>query len=165
LARPSLTRFFDPLATKRVKWPTWAKISEELTPLIRPPESTREELERRIESGIQADQRLDKTERRALILARRGQGLFRANVQSINRACRVTKVARRDHLIASHIKPWCDSANDERFSSENGLLLTPTMDPLVRQGFHLVRRRRRADRLARGGRLSRCGPQLKEAEY
>jgi hypothetical protein len=68
-----------------------------------PPEPTLEEWERGIESGIQADQHLDETERRALILARRGQGLFRANVQSIERACRVTKVERREHLIASHI--------------------------------------------------------------
>ncbi len=100
-----------------------------------PPEPTLEEWERRIESNIQADQRLDETERRALILARRGQGLFRANVQIIERACRVTKVERREHLIASHIKPWRDSSNDERLSSENGLLLTPTIDHLFDKGF------------------------------
>lgn len=100
-----------------------------------PSEPTLEEWERRIESNIQADQRLDETERRALILARRGQGLFRSNVQIIERACRVTKVERREHLIASHIKPWRDSSNDERLSSENGLLLTPTIDHLFDKGF------------------------------
>ena len=99
------------------------------------PEPTLEEWERRIESNIQADQRLDETERRALVLARRGQGLFRASVQFIERACRVTKVERREHLIASHIKPWRDSANDERLSGENGLLLTPTIDHLFDKGF------------------------------
>jgi putative restriction endonuclease len=99
------------------------------------PEPTLEEWERRIESSIQADQRLDETERRALILARRGQGLFRANVQSIERACRVTKVDRREHLIASHIKPWRDSSNEERLSEENGLLLTPSIDHLFDKGF------------------------------
>jgi len=104
------------------------------------PEPTLEEWERRIESNIQADQRLDETERRALVLARRGQGLFRASVQFIERACRVTKVERREHLIASHIKPWRDSANDERLSGENGLLLTPTIDHLFDKRIHLVRR-------------------------
>ncbi len=99
------------------------------------PEPTLEEWEHRIESNIQADQRLDETERRALLLARRGQGLFRANVSTIERACRVTKVERREHLIASHIKPWRDSSNDERLSSENGLLLTPTIDHLFDKGF------------------------------
>jgi putative restriction endonuclease len=99
------------------------------------PELTLEEWERRIESGIQTDQRLDETERRALILARRGQGLFRANVLLIERACRVTRVERREHLIAGHIKPWRDSSNDERLSSENGLMLTPTIDHLFDKGF------------------------------
>ena len=100
-----------------------------------PPEPTLEEWERRIESSIEADRHLDETERQALVLARRGQGLFRANVQSIERACRVTKVNRREHLIASHIKPWRDSSNDERLSSENGFLLTPTIDHLFDKGF------------------------------
>jgi putative restriction endonuclease len=99
------------------------------------PEPTLEEWERRIESTIHSDRHLNETERRALILARRGQGLFRANVQTIERACRVTKVERREHLIASHIKPWRDSSNDERLSSENGLLLTPTVDHLFDKGF------------------------------
>jgi len=111
------------------------RVIERPDQLSLPPEPTLEEWERRIESNIQSDQRLDETERRALILARRGQGLFRSNVQIIERACRVTKVERREHLIASHIKPWRDSTNDERLSSENGLLLTPTIDHLFDKGF------------------------------
>jgi putative restriction endonuclease len=111
------------------------RVIERLDRLSLPPEPTLEEWERRIESNIQADQRLNETERRALILARRGQGLYRSNVQIIERACRVTKVERREHLIASHIKPWRDSSNDERLSSENGLLLTPTIDHLFDKGF------------------------------
>jgi hypothetical protein len=98
-------------------------------------EPTLEEWERRIESNIQSDRRLDETERRSLILARRGQGLFRSNVQEVERACRVTQVERREHLIASHIKPWRDSSNDERLDGENGLLLTPSIDHLFDKGF------------------------------
>src|SRR5208282_5221378 len=75
------------------------------------------------------------TERTALVQARRGQGLFRDNVRSIERACRITKVERMEHLIASHVRPWRDSNNDERLDGENGLLLTPTVDHLFDKGF------------------------------
>lgn len=50
-------------------------------------------------------------------------------------ACRVTKVDRPEHLIASHIQPWRDSSNADRLSGENGLLLTPTVDHLFDKGF------------------------------
>jgi hypothetical protein len=56
-------------------------------------------------------------------------------VQQIERACRVTKVERAEHLIASHTKPWRDCTNDERLDGENGLLLTPTIDHLFDKGF------------------------------
>jgi putative restriction endonuclease len=64
-----------------------------------------------------------------------GQGRFRANVQGVERACRVTKVERLEHLVASHTKPWRDSTNEERLNGENGLLLTPTIDHLFDKGF------------------------------
>lgn len=99
------------------------------------PEPTLEEWERRVETAIRDDRGLKDTEREALVQARRGQGVFRTNVQGIERACRVTKVDRREHLIASHVKPWRDSANDERLDGENGLLLTPTIDHLFDKGF------------------------------
>ena len=99
------------------------------------PEPTLEEWERRVEAAIRSDERLTETERDALVLSRRGQGTFRARVQLIERACRITKVERREHLIASHIKPWRDSSNAERLSGENGLLLTPTVDHLFDKGF------------------------------
>jgi hypothetical protein len=78
---------------------------------------------------------IPETERQALVLARRGQGQFRANVLAIERACRVTRVERPEHLIASHTKPWRDSSNDERLDGENGFLLTPTIDHLFDKGF------------------------------
>ncbi len=99
------------------------------------PEPTLEEWESRVEANILDDRSLKDTERQALVQARRGQGLFRNNVQAIERACRVTKVERREHLIASHVKPWRDSSNQERLNGENGLLLTPTVDHLFDKGF------------------------------
>jgi len=84
---------------------------------------------------ISTDVAIRETEKAALVLARRGQGQFRDNVRSIERACRITKVERMEHLIASHVRPWRDSNNDERLDGENGLLLTPTVDHLFDKGF------------------------------
>src|SRR5271170_4558360 len=64
------------------------------------PEPTLDEWEGKVERAIRSDRRLEETQREALVQARRGQGIFRANVQSIEHACRVTRVERREHLIA-----------------------------------------------------------------
>ena len=89
------------------------------------------ELVRRIE----ANPAIEETEKEALIMARRGQGLFKARVRTIEHACRITKVDRIEHLRASHCKPWRDSNNEERLNPENGLLLTPSIDHLFDRGF------------------------------
>ncbi|MCL4776885.1 MAG: HNH endonuclease [Bryobacterales bacterium] len=91
--------------------------------------------EKHVEQQIQQEPQLDVTEKQSLILARRGQGVFRANVREIEHSCRITKVERPEHLIASHCKPWRDSTNEERLDGENGLLLTPTIDHLFDKGF------------------------------
>jgi hypothetical protein len=99
------------------------------------PEPTLEAWEQREESAIRGNRALEETTREALVEARRGQGIYRTNVQRVERACRITKVERFEHLIASHAKPWRDSSNDERLDGENGLLLTPTVDHLFDKGF------------------------------
>ena len=75
------------------------------------------------------------TTRKALVQARRGQGLFKQRVSNIENACRITHVDNINHLIASHIKPWRESNDDERLSEGNGLLLTPSIDHLFDRGF------------------------------
>jgi putative restriction endonuclease len=91
--------------------------------------------EHHIESKIESNPQLSDTERQALIVARRGQGLFKQRVMEIEDHCRITGVTNRIHLRASHCKPWRDSTNPERLNGENGLLLTPTMDHLFDRGF------------------------------
>jgi hypothetical protein len=91
--------------------------------------------EEHLRKGIEMDAALGQTEKEALVLARRGQGVFRERVQRIERSCRVTGVERLEHLRASHIKPWRDSTNDERLAGGNGLLLTPSIDHLFDRGF------------------------------
>ncbi len=91
--------------------------------------------EHHIESEIESDAHLLETEREALIVARRGQGLFKQRVMQVENRCRITGVTNPNHLRASHCKPWRDSNNEERINGENGLLLTPTMDHLFDRGF------------------------------
>jgi len=78
---------------------------------------------------------LPDTERHALIKSRLGQGRFKENVSRFERYCRITRVSNPVHLVASHIKPWRESNNEERLSGGNGLLLTPSIDHLFDRGF------------------------------
>ena len=70
-----------------------------------------------------------------IVKARRGQGLFKANVRLIEDHCRVTGVSEIKHLRASHIKPWSKSDDLEKLNGHNGLLLSPHVDHLFDQGF------------------------------
>jgi putative restriction endonuclease len=94
------------------------------------------EWEEHLRDEIASDTSLAQTEKEQIIMARRGQGQFRKNVQRVERFCRVTKVDRPEHLRASHCKPWRDcETNEERLEGENGLLLTPSIDHLFDRGF------------------------------
>ena len=84
---------------------------------------------------VRTDTHVPETTRKAIVLARRGQGLFKQNVMEIERSCRITGVTRVEHLRASHCKPWRDATNEERLDGENGLLLTPNVDHLFDRGF------------------------------
>jgi HNH endonuclease len=75
------------------------------------------------------------TYRDQIIRARRGQGVFRANVLLHEDACRVTHVSEPRHLKAGHIKPWRDANDAERLDGSNGLLLSPHIDHLFDQGY------------------------------
>ena len=91
--------------------------------------------EHHIEETIDANADIAETDRESLIIARRGQGLFKERVMRIENRCRITGVNNLTHLRASHCKPWRDSTNDERLNGENGLLLTPSIDHLFDRGF------------------------------
>lgn len=78
---------------------------------------------------------IGETQKIQIINSRRGQGVFKAQVRQIERACRVTKVSNPRHLIASHIKPWSKSNDAEKISGYNGLLLAPHIDHLFDKGF------------------------------
>ena len=88
-----------------------------------------------IETEIQAKHLEGDVEGIQLVKARRGQGVFRANLRMVERACRVTGVVDIRHLRASHIKPWAASTNTEKLDGFNGLLLSPHVDHLFDRGF------------------------------
>jgi putative restriction endonuclease len=114
-----------------------AQMTREQPELIRPAAETAdiEMWEHHIEQTIEDREDIPETERESLIIARRGQGLFKDRVMRIEKFCRVTRVENPVHLRASHCKPWRDSSNEERLNGENGLLLTPTIDHLFDRGF------------------------------
>lgn len=95
-----------------------------------------EMLDDAIQKGLEIDAALDSTIKETVIQARRGQGVFRKNVEVRERACRLTGITNPALLIASHIKPWrvCKTAA-ERLDGANGLLLTPDADHLFDRGF------------------------------
>lgn len=76
------------------------------------------------------------TMRRALFLARVGQGQFRDDCLATQSGCYVTGIKDSRFLRASHIKAWKDSTNEERLDRHNGLLLSPTYDHLFDR--HLI---------------------------
>ncbi|WP_200638904.1 HNH endonuclease [Stutzerimonas xanthomarina] len=88
-----------------------------------------------LEQVIQGDVTLSPTEREQLIRSRVGQGAFRVNVMEVEKACRLTGIADGRFLIASHIKPWRESKNEERLDGYNGLMLAPHVDKLFDRGW------------------------------
>lgn len=94
-----------------------------------------EDSEYEIEMEISQRQLRGDLERIQLIKARRGQGLFKANVRLVEHRCRVTGVGEIKHLRASHIKPWSQSDDREKLDGQNGLLLSPHVDHLFDRGF------------------------------
>lgn len=91
--------------------------------------------EEHLERNIEADTTVDATQKEAIVMARRGQGLFRRRVSEVETRCRLTGVDRPEHLRASHCKPWRDCTNVERLDGDNGLMLTPSIDHLFDRGF------------------------------
>lgn len=112
-----------------------ARSEQVAEPTIEAPNPELELWEEHIRHKIAADTTLPETDKAQLIVARRGQGLFRTRVQQFETRCRITGVDRPEHLRASHTKPWRDATNEERLDGANGLLLTPSIDHLFDRGF------------------------------
>jgi len=87
------------------------------------------------EEAIRGRTDIGATTKAQLVNARRGQGVFKANVRLNEKGCRITGVTDPLHLLASHIKPWKDSTDEEKLNGCNGLLLAPHIDHLFDRGL------------------------------
>lgn len=87
------------------------------------------------QQSLQGRTDIGETQKRQMISARRGQGVFKANVRLNEKACRITGVTDPRLLIASHIKPWSKSNDTEKLDGCNGLLLSPHVDRLFDRGL------------------------------
>lgn len=85
---------------------------------------------------IEGSSVIPETQRIQLSKARVGQGLFRKRVMLRDPDCRVTGVKDSRLIIASHIKPWSESSNEERLDGNNGIMLSPHFDSLF--DAHLI---------------------------
>ena len=92
-------------------------------------------IEKHSSQSIEEDSNLKETEKKQLIDARCGQGIFRNRIIKMWGKCCITHCDFVEILVASHIKPWRDSNNEERLDSFNGLLLSPNIDALFDKGF------------------------------
>lgn len=75
------------------------------------------------------------TEKENIVLSRVGQGNFRENLIKYWGGCSISNFEKTPLLIASHIKPWKESNNNERLDFFNGLLLLPNFDKLFDRGY------------------------------
>lgn len=87
------------------------------------------------EKKVKEDKEISQTEKESIIKARLGQGSFRQKLISYWKGCSVTECRTNSLLIASHIKPWKNSTNEQRLDVYNGLLLIPNLDKLFDKGY------------------------------
>jgi len=73
--------------------------------------------------------------RESLIMSRAGKGDFRNKLLKECPFCPFTMVNDERLLIASHIKPWVNSNDNEKADPQNGFLFTPTYNRLFEKGF------------------------------
>lgn len=67
--------------------------------------------------------------------ARYGQGKYRERLLEQCHFCPFTMIADERLLIASHIKPWAASNDEEKIDPFNGYMLSPLYDKLFDRGF------------------------------
>lgn len=87
------------------------------------------------EHGYAVSSLPERTETEKFSTIRTAQSTYRKNVLSFwHEQCAVTGVDNTGWLIASHIKPWRESTDEERLDPHNSLLLTPNFDKLFDRG-------------------------------
>ncbi len=94
---------------------------------------------KKIEETISFENILLGSERMAEVKQRVNQNFFRRTIlTSYNFACCITGICNLELLLASHIKPWCDSSAVEKTNPRNGLCLNALHDKAFDKGFITV---------------------------
>ena len=89
-----------------------------------------------LSKAVEEEKFLTQTEKKSIIKSRIGQGLFRKKLlEKYDSKCIITGINDSRLLIASHIKPWEVSNNEERLSQDNGFILSSTYDKLFDIGL------------------------------
>lgn len=78
---------------------------------------------------------VEATEIEVLSRVRIYQNKYRKDLLSLLKKCPITGITDKRLLVASHIKPWCLSSDEERLDVFNGFILSPLYDRLFDQGL------------------------------
>lgn len=88
-------------------------------------------------SEMQSEEtKLSRTEKKILVKYRLLQGKYRRKLLLYWEGCSITECKISALLIASHIKSYLEASDEEKYDTNNGLLLTPTYDKLFDR--HLI---------------------------
>lgn len=79
---------------------------------------------------LESNNNLTESEKDVLVKYRLGQSKFRKDLIDHWGGCSINGLVKTDLLIASHIKPYRECNDDEKYDVFNGLLLTPNYDVL-----------------------------------
>lgn len=91
--------------------------------------------ENRFEAYAQAVSEIPEKKQQDIRRAREGQGKYREQLLEQCRFCPFTMISDERLLIASHIKPWAASEDNEKVDPYNGYMLSPMFDKLFDKGF------------------------------
>lgn len=90
----------------------------------------------RIEAYVkELNPQTEKKKQQDISRARDGQGKYRELLLEQCRFCPFTMISDERLLIASHIKPWAASEDNEKIDPYNGYILSPMFDKLFDKGF------------------------------
>ncbi|MGN0546574.1 MAG: HNH endonuclease [Acutalibacteraceae bacterium] len=89
----------------------------------------------KIEHTDKPKDKKEEEKRKSIRQARDGQGKYREQLLEQCHFCPITMISDERLLIASHIKPWAASNDQEKTDPYNGYMLSPMIDKLFDRGF------------------------------
>ncbi|WP_367888454.1 HNH endonuclease [Bacillus wiedmannii] len=81
------------------------------------------------------DDEITETGKEQVIKSRIGQSSFKKALLAVEKKCRLCGVTDEHFLVASHIKLWSQSNNQERLDVNNGVLMCLNHDALFDKGY------------------------------